>query len=1020
MPALNKLYFQFFILVCTGLAIAGCRSERQELAIPETVDFNFHIRPILSNHCFTCHGPDESSRQAGLRLDTYEGATALLETGNRAIVPGHWKSSELLRRVGSDDPETVMPPPESNNPVGQRDLALLKKWIRQGAEWKDYWAFIPPDTATYDPSLTIDHFIDRQLALQEFEAAPEADRRSLIRRLSYLLTGLPPTPEQIANYQENTASDAYEQLVDSLLASPHFGERWARHWMDLVRYAETKGHEFDYPVIGAWRYRDYLIRAFNQDLPYDQLIREQLAGDLIEQPRHHPETGINESLLGTVFYCMGEGKHSPVDIRKEESDLIDNMIDVTTKTFQGLTLACARCHDHKFDPLPTSDYYALYGIFESARFTYYPTNSGLVQQARIDSIEQHKRAIRELIARTLPTESKPQVVSTGQKFETPEGPELTNRKLLADFRKGDLQGWSVTGAAFSGGNAVGEPEFRPNDQALQGIAGAKASSRYLGTGIQGTLRSPNFIIDHDFLTVRTAGKNATVRIVIDNFQLIQDPIHGDLTHEINQPDMAEIEMDIGMWRGSKAYLELLNGKMWKQGQRHDYSTEPDAWLEVEYAILHDSTPLATLPGPEPSAALLREKDLQGWVSGQATPSLAAALDRQLARADLAPVRPEIKKHREAIASLNDSLYAFTSFAGVSEGEAVFSPVFIRGNHLQVSEEKLPHRFLTVFQEQYKEFPEQGSGRLELAEAITHPDNPLTARVMVNRIWHHLFGRGLVETVDNFGLQGKIPSHPALLDHLALRFIDQGWSIKSMIREIVLSEAFRRSTEGSEAARARDPQNIWLQRFPVRRLEAEAIRDGILAVSGQLDRQLYGPSVPVHLTPFMQGRGRPRESGPLDGGGRRSIYQAVRRNFLPPMMLTFDFPVPFSTFGDRNVSNVPAQSLNLMNDPFVREQAEQWAAKLLDSTAESEKRFDRIYLAAFARLPSDEERQKARDFINEQKRLYASEANSPQAAEINDTKDESPENTPEPLDPEKMIWADFCQVIYNSKEFIFLD
>jgi hypothetical protein len=988
--------FTTFLLIICCIILAGCRSEHYTAELPDQVDFNFHIRPILSNHCFTCHGPDESGRQAGLRLDTYEGATALLESGRQAINPGHWRSSELIRRIGSDDPETIMPPPEANNPVSERDLALLKKWISQGAEWKDYWAFVAPDKEQYDPQRSIDHFIDRELERRDLAAAPRADKHQLIRRLSYLLTGLPPSPQQINRFVQNEAPDAYEQLVDTLLQSPYFGERWARHWMDLVRYAETMGHEFDYPVIGAWRYRDYLIRAFNQDLPYDELIKEHLAGDLVEPARYDPETGLNESLLATLFYNMSEGKHSPVDIRKEEYDRIANIIDVTSKAFQGLTLACAQCHDHKFDPLPTADYYAMYGIFESSRITYYPANTGLIQAAQIDSIRAHKKAVRELIASAWEPQPQAMVISQQLEPEIPANPEL---EVLADFRRGDLQGWAVNGDAFSEGNALGSPIFSDSEQKLEGFAEAKASSRVLGTGLQGTLRSPNFTINKNYITIRAAGQNSTVRLVIHNFQLIQDPIHGGLTRELYAPDMQDIVMDVRMWKGSKAYIELLNGKMWKNGQRHDYSVEPDTWLEAEYAFFHDSLNVPPPTLVKPATGILNEQSIQAWIKGEAQPETVTQLNQQLLTGQLPTRYPQAREHHEASRKLNEKAYSFTGFAGMSDGDAVFSPIFVRGNHQQLAEEKQAHRYLTVMAGQIPAFSGEGSDRLQLAEAVAHPANPLTARVMVNRIWHHLFGRGIVETVDNFGLQGKIPSHPALLDHLALRFIDLDWSIKKMIREIVLSEAFQRSTIPSEESTIRDQQNLWLQHFPVRRLEAEAIRDAILATSGRLDLTQFGPPVPAHLTPFMQGRGRPRDSGPLDGAGRRSIYQSVRRNFLSPMMLTFDFPVPFSTFGQRNVSNVPAQSLNLMNDPFVQEQAMRWAESLLTDPGTFADKLSRIYAIAFARQAKAEEQEQAERFFSEQGQLYElSEAEAK-------------------LDPQ--VWADYCQVIYNSKEFIFL-
>lgn len=991
---LLPLRFWMAVAIC---CLIGCQSENHLGELPDEVDFNFHIRPILSNHCFNCHGPDESSRQAGLRLDTYEGATALLESGLQAIKPGHWRSSEAINRILADDPELMMPPPEINNPVSARDVALLKKWIQQGAEWKEYWAFVAPDKAKYDPQQSIDYFIDQQIEKQGLTPAAKADKQQLIRRLSYQLTGLPPTPSQIEAFLKNDVPNAYEQLVDTLLQSPNFGERWARHWMDLTRYAETMGHEFDYPVIGAWRYRDYLIRAFNQDLPYDELIKEQLAGDLMQPARYNPETGINESLLGTMYYNMSEGKHSPVDIRKEEFDRIGNIIDVTTKTFQALTLACAQCHDHKFDPLPTADYYAMYGIFESSRITYYPDNSGLIQAAQIDSIKAHKKAVRELIASTIELPS-PQATLTSYKLE-PEQSTSSDIEVFSDFRTGDLQNWTINGSAFAGGNALGTPLFAEDGQKLLGFAEAKASSRSLGTGLQGTLRSPNFKIDKNYITIRASGVNSTVRLIVDNFQLIQAPIHGGFTHEMNSPEMRDIVIDVKMWQGHKAYIEFLNGKMWKHGQRHDYSVEPDAWLEAEYVFFHDSLEVAPPVSPMVSPKPLQQQAVQNWVAGKAQPETVAQLNKKLEAGQLAGSFPQAGLYFESAEAIRERAYTFSGFAGMSDGESIFSPVFIRGNHNELAEEKQPHRLLTVLSDEFPDFSGGGSNRLELAESIAHPDNPLTARVMVNRIWHHLFGRGIVETVDNFGLQGKIPSHPALLDHLALRFIDHDWSIKKMIREIVLSEAFQRSTIASETAAVRDPQNIQLSHFPVRRLEAEAIRDAILAASGELDLTAFGPPVPAHLTAFMQGRGRPRTSGPLDGDGRRTIYQAVRRNFLSPMMLTFDFPVPFSTFGRRNVSNVPAQSLNLMNDPFVQQQAQKWAEKLLADEAAFEDRLSRIYTTAFSRLPSDEEQQQAVAFFKEQGQLY--DLDEKQA-----TKD-------------LQIWTDYCQVIYNSKEFIFL-
>ena len=338
------------------------------------------------------------------------------------------------------------------------------------------------------------------------------------------------------------------------------------------------------------------------------------------------------------------------------------------------------------------------------------------------------------------------------------------------------------------------------------------------------------------------------------------------------------------------------------------------------------------------------------------------------------------------------------FAGITDGFGTDHPVFVRGNPKNPAQEKVPRRFLSSIPTEDSIFHSPGSGREELAAAINNPDNPLTSRVMVNRIWHYLFGRGIVETVDNFGLQGKLPTHPALLDFLAIKFQEEGGSIKKMIKYIVMSRTFQRAVVTGESSQ--DPENLWLAGFPLRRLEAEAIRDAMLTVSGSLDSTMYGPSVPVHLTDFMQGRGRPQKSGPLDGKGRRSIYLEVRRNFLSPMMLAFDRPIPFSTFGKRNTTNVPAQSLMLMNDPFVAEQAEVMAKRVIaQPDINLEERIQQIYQWAFGRRAKEEEVAQATAFLQQQAQAYQVQS--------------------EDLLQSVEVWKDYCHMIFNTKEFIYL-
>lgn len=1011
----------FYITLCfisSALCFNACQETAFTTPLPEKIDFNFHIRPILSDNCFLCHGPDASSREADLRLDLETAAKAILDNGKRPIHAGNWLASEISHRVTSDDPDIQMPPPEMNKQLSKREVALLEKWMEQGAEWKEYWAFIPPELPTDESFNTlsntvqkIDYFINKSLITNDLKSSEKADKYALTRRLSYLLTGLPPSPkiiEQLAtSNQVNSDSSeqpVYEQLVHHYLASPQFGERWARHWMDLVRFAEYKGHEFDYPVIGAWQYRDYLIRAFNQDVPYDQFITEQLAGDLLESPRINPENGLNESIHGTQFYTFSENKHSPVSIKQEEADMFDNMIDVTTKTFQSLTVACARCHDHKFDPIPTTDYYSLYGIFESTRFTLIPSQTGLDAFAKVDSIEAIKQKMREILGKELVTNkeissnNRRSISSSYQKILT-SPPASQQATIIADFRDGTLNNWTSNGLAFNNKNALGEPIFDNHGKLLE-LANSKASSRILGKGIQGALRSPTFIIDKEKLVVRAAGEDAMIRLIVDNFQLIQDPIYGSLEKQVHEGAMKDYVLDLRMVQGTKAYIELLPGrKTSKGGKGHYYEFDRKAWIEAEYAILFDGKTIPSPPTPKQFDVANKITAYQNWVKGKPNPAEVTLINQDIRLGKWQKHAAHLSSLHQQTQDLTQQLYDSTFFQGVTEGDAQLSPVFIRGNRTTLSTEKVPHQFFAILKAYSPTFPSTGSGRTELAIAITNPKNPLTARVMVNRIWHHLFGRGIVETVDNFGLQGKIPTHPELLDFLAIQFVQEGWSIKKLIKNIVLTEAFQRSTVPSTSALEKDPQNLYLSHFPVRRLEAEAIRDGLLAVSGRLDKTMYGEPFEIYLTDFIKGRGRPQKSGALDGDGRRSIYQTIRRNFLPPFMLTFDMPAPFSTFGKRNTSNVPAQSLTMMNDPLVQQQAEVWANRIVKKSASFKERITTVYLTAFARLPTATEMKNAQDFFKEQAAIYGIEgANSLE---------------------DKRVWIDYCHTIFMMKEFIFL-
>ena len=1002
--------FPLIIILLLGIGTSGAfllKGNEVESEIPDVVDFNQHIRPILSANCYICHGPDISTREAGLRLDLRDSAIVALESGNVAVVPGNSSSSELIHRVRSDDPEERMPPPELKKVLSATEVTLLKKWIDQGAEWKEHWSLVPPQKPavprvrrSWQVANDIDRFIVAGLEQKGLAPAALASKASLIRRLSFVLTGLPPTPEGVQAFLADKSDDAYEKLVDRLLDSPHFGERWARHWMDLVRYANTRGHEFDYPVIGASQYRDYLIRAFNEDIPYNQLVTEHLAGDLLPSPRVNSETGYNESEIATLFYALGEGKHSPVDTKIEEMERNDIIIDVTSKAFQGLTVACARCHDHKFDPIPTTDYYALYGIVRSARYAVRAANVNDEDRGRVERLMSLRTQISEATAaawlEALNTEAfeyNAQVMDT--RLPAPSGEDTY--RVIGDFSSGSFDGWIPDGLAFQAQPALGSPIVA--EARIVGISMPGISSAYPSPHLFGVLRSPDFVLEHDYITVRAAGKDARVRVVMDNFQLIQDPIYGGLEAIVDTTVMQDYTLDLKMWKGKKMYLELLPGKFEKQ----DFKRDKTAYIEAQFAVAHNEELPSWLEERPVSLALAHQEivDLvEDWRSGKAS-SLDLAILNSLLREDKLPDEiPAVAALTEQVQALEDAIPPAEVYMGVIDGMGQDHPVFIQGSMNTPSDSLVPRRGFTIHDASQAGYETAGSGRMHFANALFAPDNPLTARVMVNRLWHYVFGRGIVETVDNFGVQGKYPSHAALLDYLAVRFVEEGWSMKRMLKEMVLTKTFQRATTGSEKADQVDPDNVYLQHYPVRRIEAEAIRDAMLVASGRFDPTMYGEDIPIYLTEFMEGRGRPGASGPLDGDGRRSIYLSIRRNFLSPFMLVFDMPIPFTTFGKRNTSNVPAQSLTLLNDPFVLDQAAHWAKELVAlKELGIEQKIEHIYIKGFARAPEAEEVEEAVAFLEQQAQTYALST--------------------EDILTDIRSWRDFCHAIFNMKEFIHL-
>lgn len=995
MSTLGKTFCNVLAGLSCLLCIATASVAQEESFTQQQLDhFENEVRPILVRRCNECHANGES--EGGLSLQSRKSMMVGGDTG-AAIIPGDPENSLLVQSIHYDD--VYQMPPDSKMP--DEEIEILESWIRDSAPWpshsaeeiiaaakpfdiearkKEHWCWqpvvAPKLPAATDPAKAIDWFLDRKLKQQGLEPNAPAKRSSLLRRISFDLTGLPPSPELVQQFVLDE-SISKETVIDQLLESPHFGERWARHWKDLARYAETHGHEFDYPIPDAWQYRDYLIRAFNRDVPYDQFVTEHIAGDLLEHPRRNPETDFNESVLATGFWFLGEAVHGPVDSKDDEAKRIDNQIDVMCRSFIGLTVACARCHDHKFDAISTKDYYALSGFLQSSRRQRRVIDKDRVFETAVGEIERIQKQLElsvdsllqkvadsrnKDIAKELADVDVPRFMFRPQQCSTEPAEENGNVEfpLSSDH-------WKTDGFAFA------HSRQRPN----------VISSISNGNRFSGVAHSSTFEIKHKFIHVRIKSKHARVELVVDGFRMFEhNPIlfRGMIHKNVNHDDFKwlTIGRELDLHLGNRAWLEFQDSgdgyfKVDRVVFSHDKKPprEPDEPFDPE-----EITDLAQGP---------RSREIVSWVLQHKLEGLFGA--EEDAR--------KIREFGQQIVAINRKLPDSATALAITDGFPEDEYVFVRGNH-KTRGEVAPRQFLTaIIGEDDTINREQGSGRLHLARQVLDRSNPLTSRVIVNRIWHHLFGRGIVRSVDNFGVLGEMPSHPELLDHLADEFVNDGWSIKRLIRKLMQTEAYARSSSPSTAAKENDPENVWLSRASVRRLQGEAIRDSILAASGRLDRKMFGPSVAIHLTPFMTGRGRPK-SGKLDSEGRRSIYIETRRNFLSPMMLAFDTPIPFNAIGMRSVSNVPAQALILMNDQLVLQQAKVFARRVVEQSKTIDQRIEFVYLSAFSRMPDEDELEKSRAFIDSHADRLELDVNSVE------------------------VWADFCHVMFNVKEFIWLN
>lgn len=1046
---LRHCLLAILLLLTSSLVNSSLGGADDPLSAEETEFFESRIRPVLIERCYECHH-SAGSDQGGLALDSRHGMEQGGDSGP-ILDRQHPAASRLLAILRHEVDGLEMP--QDGPRLDAHVIADFEKWIAMGApdprtsapssseideltSWpailerrKRWWSFQPivrptlPATgnqgASSDP---IDLFIRRRLDEAGLEPSPAADSGTLVRRLYFALIGMPPSADEamawtsrLETADEQKRGKQIEQLIDQLLESPHFGERWARHCMDWLRYAESHGSEGDPKIENGWLFRDYLIRALNDDVSYKQLVRELIAGDLLEDRRTSPELGIDESIIGAAHWRMVYHGFAPTDALEERVRFTDDQINVFSKAFLGLTVSCARCHDHKFDAISHRDYYALFGVFDSCRpgravidlpeklNSKLPALIALKSELRAALSSDWLRSMQTLDQQLLTDESfwnaasKPEsllhslfkvreALEHGATFEEAWVPCATSyrdsREEWADFRAHSvIRSWNLANQTdrrewFGYGAGIAQQpqpagEFAVTNSgpsAILGIYPAGVYSHTVSDKLPARLTSMDFQVgkDYEVVTHAIGSDSSSFRYVVQNY-----PRKGTVYPVAKLADhWGWRRQDLSYWEKDEVHLEFvaaLDAPLLVQDA-------PRSWFGVREVIIVpkgapvpiDNTldmlePLmaaASVAKPTSFAALQSvwldtiRMAIEHWRDSSASDGEAMLLDACI-RQGLLPntvttlfnAGPLIKRYR----ALEQEIPVAIRVPGLDETVGKDHPLYLRGDHRRPSE-TVPRRFL----EAIDPTPYQGttSGRLRLAEDVIRDDNPLTRRVIVNRVWHHLFGRGLVSTPDNFGRLGSQPTHPELLDWLAVHFSDEGWSLKRLIRLIVTSETWQRSTVIPIGGLEIDPDNQLLARAHVKRLEAEAIRDSILRTSGMLDTQLFGEPV--------QG------SSP-----RRSIYVGVVRNSLDPFLRVFDFPEPFSTTGRRDQSNVPAQSLTLMNDPQMDRIASAWSDRILNdgNLVDTTARIQKMWATALSRQPTPVEIDRIEEYLEAVRRQY---------------------------------------------------
>jgi Protein of unknown function (DUF1553)/Protein of unknown function (DUF1549)/Planctomycete cytochrome C len=1009
---------------CALVAALGTAGAASAGSPPRPVGYNRDIRPLLADNCFACHGPDKNNRKAKLRLD--DRAVAL---ARGAIVPGQPEKSELVSRIFSEDPEERMPPPRSHKTLKKEEKVLLQRWIAEGAVYEPYWAYVaprrPPVPQMQDRRhvrTPIDAFVLEKLGRRKIAPSPEADRPTLLRRLSLDLIGLPPTPAEVDAFVRDTDPRAYEKQVERLLASRHYGERMAVPWLDVVRYADTVGFHGDQNQ-RIFPYRDYVIDAFNANKPFDQFTIEQLAGDLLP----HPTT---EQRIATGFNRLNmmtrEGGAQPKEyLARYAADRVRTL----GAAWLGATLGCCECHDHKFDPFTTKDFYQLeaffadikqWGVYQDYGYTPNPDLPGwsndhpfppeieVSSPALVKRMEGIRRSMRDLFAKAaMPRtaseraawarwqEQMRAVLSRHEDGWIPLAPlsgekaDADGKTLLAAKRKGNPP---FTATLPEGWLASLQVELFPHQQMGGSIFRGKKATLQITAKLtrQGGKTIP--------LTYRQAEADLKEPTYRNGEELLGIPAKGWKLHskKLNQPHRA-------YWLLTTPVATAVGDVLTVQiaGPQVDY-------LRVRYSPLAGESPFDETW--EEAARVLRSSEHTNDADNvtRAGAYLLGTAWNQAAYKDYLALYDRWRECRGG--------KAWTLVT-----EAVAKPLTVRvlrrGNWQDetgdIVSPQVPH-----FLPQPAEAGKRRLSRLDLARWLVSPDNPLTARAVMNRLWKELFGQGISARLDDLGGMGEWPTHPELLDWLAVEFRESGWDVKHMVRLMVLSNTYRQSSNLRTELREMDPQNRLLAAQNPRRLEAEFVRDNVLTIAGLLNREYGGPSAwPYQPAHYYENLQFPDRDYLADRDGRqyrRGVYMHWQRTFLHPMLANFDAPTREDCIASRNIANTPQQALTLLNDPTFVEAARVFAGKLLAAPHHSDgERLDAAFRQGLARSAKPAEAASLRELLSRQRSYYRA-----QPTEASRLLAVGIAPNPPGLDPaEHAAWTSVCRTILNLHETI---